>query len=93
MTAAATNRKRKPKAAAQLILVGEHLVVDPRVCHGQLTFRGTRVPVETILSYLGRGYSMEYLRKSWPQVSAEAIEEAVRFASEQLIKHCRAKKS
>src|SRR5271170_1965024 len=93
MTVTATNRKRKPKAAAKPIFVGEHLVVDPRVCHGQLTFRGTRVPVETILSYLGRGFYMDYLHKSWPQVSAEAIQEAVRLASEQLLKHYRAKKS
>ena len=90
---ATTKTKRKPSAAVQPNFIGEHLVVDPRVCHGQLTFRGTRVPVETILSYLGRGYTMDYLHKSWPQVSAEAIEEAVRLASEQLIKHCLAKKS
>ena len=69
------------------------IVIDREIMHGAPCFRGTRVPVETILSYLGRGYTMDYLHKSWPQVSAKAIEEAVRLASEQLIKHCRARKS
>jgi uncharacterized protein (DUF433 family) len=88
------NPKRQPKAATQdPISVGEYLVVDPRVCHGELTFRGTRVPIATILSYLRKGYSQAYLRKSWPEVSAEAIEEAISLASEQLVERYRQKNS
>ncbi len=66
---------------AHPLRVGEHLVIDPRVCHGELTFRGTRVPVETILGYLAEGYSLAYIRKSWPEVSSAAIQEAIRLAS------------
>jgi uncharacterized protein (DUF433 family) len=89
---AKTKTKRKSKTGnGKATFVGEYLVVDPRVCHGELTFRGTRVPVETILRYLGNGYSLAYLRKSWPEVSSEAIQEAVNFASEQLIQHYRSK--
>src|SRR5437773_11471866 len=83
-----TNRKTKNRTR-QPTLVGKHLVVDPRVCHGELTFRGTRVPVATILSYLAKGYSLAYLRKSWPEVSSEAIEEAVCLASQRLVEHYR----
>jgi uncharacterized protein (DUF433 family) len=68
-------------------------VVDSRVCHGELTFRRTRVPVATVLAYLAKGYSQGYLRKSWPEVSAEAIEEAVSLASEQLVRRYRGKRS
>jgi uncharacterized protein (DUF433 family) len=85
-----TLRKTKSKAG-QPTLVGEHLVVDPRVCHGELSFRNTRVPVETILRYLAKGYALEYLRKSWPEVSAEAIQEAVMLASDHLIQYYRHK--
>src|ERR1700733_10922422 len=85
-----TNPKRKNKTGpGEPIFVGEHLVVDPRVCHGELTFRDTRVPVETILGYLAKGYSLAYLRKSWPEVSAAAIREAVSLASDHLIQHYR----
>ena len=89
-----TKTKRKPKSGnRRATLVGQHLIVDPRVCHGELTFRGTRVPVATILSYLARGHSMVYLRKSWPEIPAEAIEEAISLASAQLIAHYRDKNS
>jgi uncharacterized protein (DUF433 family) len=85
-----TNAKRKSKAGlGEPTFVGDHLVVDPRVCHGELTFRGTRVPVETILGYLVKGHSLAYLRKSWPEVSAAAIQEAVNLASHRLIEHYR----
>ncbi len=91
---AKTKTKRKSKTAnGKSTFVGEYLVVDPRVCHGELTFRGTRVPVETILRYLANGYSLAYLRKSWPEVSSEAIQEAVKLASEQLVQHYRTKRS
>ena len=83
-----TKRGKKPRNGKPT-LVGSHLVVDPRICHGQLTFRGTRVPVEMVLSYLAKGYSLPYLRKSWPEVSAEAIQEAISLASAHLIEHYR----
>ena len=60
---------RSPKikhASVQVVFVGQYLVVDPRVCHGKMTFKGTRVPVETVLARLAQGRSMASLRKSWP---------------------------
>lgn len=76
-----TKTRQTTTAKSKPTFVGKHLVVDPRVCHGKLTFRGTRVPVATVLNYLSKGYSMDYLHESWPEVSAEAIEEAVNLAS------------
>src|SRR5437879_309048 len=82
-------RKTRSVTKSQPIFVGKHLVADPSVCHGDLTFRGTRVPVETVLLYLAEGYSLAYLRKSWPEVPAEAIEEAVNLAAGLLVQHYR----
>lgn len=62
--------------------IGEHLVVDPEICHGQVTFKGTRVPVETILALFGKGYSMDQLLKSYPELTRTAIEETLRLATE-----------
>ncbi len=91
---AQTKTKRKTRnASRQPTRVGKHLVVDPRVCHGQLIFRGTRVPVDTILYCLAKGRSLDYMRTSWPEVSPEAIEEAVRLAMEHLIDFYGATKS
>jgi len=84
-----SGRKTRSAPKSQPTFVGKHLVADPRVCHGELTFRGTRVPVETVLLYLAEGYSLAYLRKSWPEVSADAIQEAVSLAAGLLAQHYR----
>ena len=68
----------------QRVKVGEHLVVDPEVCHGQMTFKGTRVPVDTVLAFLAKGYSVDQLLRSWPELRRPAVEEAIRLASESL---------
>jgi uncharacterized protein (DUF433 family) len=59
-------------------------VVDPEVCHGQMTFKGTRVPVDTVLTFLAKGYSVDQMLRSWPELTRPAVEEAIRLASESL---------
>jgi uncharacterized protein (DUF433 family) len=64
------------------IEIGRYLIVDPRVCHGKLTFKGTRLPVQTVLTLMAKkGRSMNYIRKSWPHLKREAIEEALHLAA------------
>ena len=65
--------------------IGKYLVIDPEICHGQLTFKGTRIPVETALAYLAMGYSIEQIIRKWPQLRSDAIEEAVDIATEALL--------
>src|SRR5438046_2191873 len=60
---------------------GKVLVVHPRICHGRLTFKGTRVPVETVLTFLARGETIEEILVSWPEVKRAAVEEAIRLAA------------
>jgi uncharacterized protein (DUF433 family) len=65
--------------------VGKYLVVDPRVCHGQLTFQGTRVPVSTVLVYLAKGLTIDQILEDWPQLKREAVAEAIRLAADALV--------
>jgi uncharacterized protein (DUF433 family) len=67
-----------------IVDVGRHLVIDPEMVHGRLTFKGTRVPVATILVFLAEGESIDDLVRKFPQLSREAIAEAIRLASEAL---------
>ncbi len=69
--------------------IGEHLVRDPEIYHGELTFRGTRVPVSVVLAYAAKGMSVKRLRRNWPEVSEEAITEALSLAKEALIEKYR----
>jgi uncharacterized protein (DUF433 family) len=49
--------------------IGEHLVIDPEVCHGQLTFKGTRIPVETVLLFLATGRTIDWVLAEWPRLT------------------------
>ncbi len=68
--------------------VGRYIVADPRVCHGQLTFRGTRIFVADVLEQVAEGLAWEAIMEDWDgAIPKEAIAEAVHLASQSLIKH------
>jgi len=66
--------------------IGKYLVSDPHICHGQLTFKGTRVLVRTVLKAFQRGESWDEIRQGWPTVPPEAIQEALALATEKLVR-------
>ena len=69
-------------------LLGRHVVVDPRICHGEPTFRGTRILVADVLEQVSTGVSWETIIVEWNgNLTREAIAEAVALASEALRKH------
>lgn len=70
-----------------MVEIGNYLVIDPDICHGQMTFRGTRIPVDTVLTFLAKGYTIGQLLRSWPVLQRSAIEEAIRLASNSLQEH------
>lgn len=77
------------KRTQERIEVGRYLVSDPNVCHGQLTFIGTRILVETILSYLAAGRPIEWILAEWPRLSREAVQEAMQMATAVLLERYR----
>jgi uncharacterized protein (DUF433 family) len=68
--------------------IGRFIVVDPRVCHGQPTFRGTRILVADVLDQVATGMAWEAIIENWRgALRREAIAESVRLAREVLINH------
>jgi len=65
--------------------IGRFIVSDPEICHGKLTFTGTRILVRTVLAYLASGKSVDWILTEWPQLLREAVEEAMRLAAKTLI--------
>ena len=64
-------------------VIGQHIVADPAICHGQPTFRGTRILVADVLEQISAGMAWENIAVEWRErVSKEAIAEAVRLASQ-----------
>ena len=71
------------------IEIGSYLVRDPEICHGQLTFQGTRILVETVLSYLAAGRSIDWALDEWPRLSRDAVQEALQLATAALLERHR----
>lgn len=67
-----------------IVDVGQYMVIDPEIMHGQITFKGTRVPVSMVLAYIAKGESIDDVLKGWPHIPREAVVEAIRLASEAL---------
>jgi uncharacterized protein (DUF433 family) len=72
---------------------GKHLVADPKICHGQWTFRGTRVFVKDVLDQVAEGMPWKEISKQWDgNISKEAISEAILLAKSALFDNGRAMK-
>ena len=62
-------------------ILGRYIVADPARCHGQPTFRGTRIFVADVLDQVARGMAWEAIVDAWRgRIAEEAIAEAVRLA-------------
>jgi uncharacterized protein (DUF433 family) len=48
----------------------DHIVVDPLICHGKATFKGTRIPVSVVLDNLAAGLAVEEILLSYPTLAA-----------------------
>lgn len=68
--------------------IGRFIAIDPRICHGEPTFRGTRIMVADVLEQVASDMAWEAIVEEWRgKVSREAIAEAVRLAREVLMTH------
>ncbi|OLC47581.1 MAG: hypothetical protein AUH43_11750 [Acidobacteria bacterium 13_1_40CM_65_14] len=66
--------------------LGQYIVVDPEICGGQLTFKGTRIFVKDVLAMLAKGYDWDRISFEFDgHLSHEAIAEAIELASQALI--------
>jgi uncharacterized protein (DUF433 family) len=67
---------------------GKQIVVDPSICHGSPTFRGTRILVQDVLEQVAMGLEWDSICEQWRgAITKDAIAAAVRFATEVLNNH------
>jgi uncharacterized protein (DUF433 family) len=60
----------------------DYIVVDPAICHGRATIKGTRVMISVILDNFAAGLSVDEILKSYPSLTKEAIQAALAYAAE-----------
>jgi uncharacterized protein (DUF433 family) len=66
--------------------LGRYLVIDSSICHGQMTFRGTRILVKDVLEQVASGMAWETIIDEWRgSISKAAIGEAVSLANQALL--------
>jgi uncharacterized protein (DUF433 family) len=73
------------KGTDEIRIFGRYIVADSQICHGKLTFRGTRIFVTSVLEQVEDGLSWSEISERWGgDVPRAAIAEAVRLANEVL---------
>jgi uncharacterized protein (DUF433 family) len=59
----------------------DRITFDPDKCFGKACIRGLRMPVATILAYLGSGMAVEEILTEWPELESEDLSQALAYAS------------
>ena len=65
------------------IEINKYIIADNNICHGQPTFKGTRIMVWQVIDLLAAGVPInEIIKDYFPSLNKEAILAALAYASE-----------
>jgi len=64
--------------------LGERITVNPRQCGGRPCIRGMRIRVSDVLDLLAAGLSPDQVLAELPDLEAEDVRAALRFASRRM---------
>ncbi len=62
--------------------MNKRIVIDPLICHGKPTIKGTRVLVSNVLSDLAADLSYDEIIANYPNITKNDIKAALEFGSE-----------
>ena len=63
------------------IFMEARITIDPDICNGRPTVKGTRITVQTILEFLGAGDSIEDILAEYPSLEREDVLASLRYSS------------
>src|SRR5437773_11367867 len=74
--------KRRTSLRPERVELGTYIVADPEICHGQPTFKGTRIMVFQVLEDVADGRSWEFICNTrWGgRIPLAAVAEALRLS-------------
>lgn len=58
------------------------IVVDPKICSGKPTIRGTRIMVKNILGMVAGGYTVPQILNAYPELTSQDVTAALDYASQ-----------
>jgi len=74
-------------ARKRVIEYGQYMVSHPGVYGGDLSFKGTRIPVKDVLYMLVKGWDLDRISAAYAgRINHEAIAEAISLARDALMK-------
>ncbi len=59
----------------------DRITINPDVCLGQPTVRGTRITVSVILKMLAAGKSIQEVLEAYPELETEDVQQAIKYAA------------
>lgn len=59
----------------------DRITIDPNICLGQPTVRSMRITVSVLLKMLAAGKSVPDVLKAYPELEAEDVHQAMRYAA------------
>ena len=59
-----------------------HIAYNPEILSGKPHIAGTRLSIEFILELVASGATKDDMLRTYPQLTAEAIEEVLRYAAQ-----------
>lgn len=59
-----------------------HIAADPKILHGAVCIRGTRIPVSVVLDNLAAGTPTDEILAEYPTLKAEHIRAAIAYAAD-----------
>jgi uncharacterized protein (DUF433 family) len=66
--------------------LGQYIVADSDICHGQPTFKGARIMVKSVLEMLAKGWGWDRISTAYDgRINHASIAEILSLAGEALI--------
>ena len=67
--------------------MAERIDIHPDICNGRPVIAGTRIPVQTIMEFLGSGDSIDEVLEAYPSLEREDVYACIRFAAKLMANH------
>ena len=61
--------------------MADRIDIHPDICNGRPVIAGTRIPVQTIMEFLGAGDSIDEVLEAYPSLKREDVYACIQFAA------------
>ncbi len=65
----------------------DRIDIHPDICNGRPVIAGTRIPVQTIMEFLGAGDSTDEVLEAYPSLKGEEVYACLQFAAKLMANH------